>query len=207
MGGSIGVSSDCTPCCDVRLVYTVQDGVQKGPILNNRNNNQESSVAIYNTHTDAEAAVKELQDSGIDVALLSIVGKDHRTGDHVVGYHKTGDRVLKYWVKLGAFWGGIWNLVGEAFFWMPGVGPILVGGPLVSSIVSALEGPTANNALDVLESALLTMGIPKSSAISYESALRANKFLLIVHGVNGDASRAKEILKKTEPIELAAHGD
>lgn len=164
-------------------------------------------MAIYNTHTDAEAAVKELQDSGIDRALLSIVGRDYRTGDHVVGYHNTGDRFLKYWVKLGAFWGGIWNLVGEAFFWMPGVGPILVGGPLVSSIVSALEGATVQNSLNVLGSALHTMGIPESSAIGYESALRANKFLLIVHGGNGDASRAKEILRKTEPIELAAHSD
>jgi hypothetical protein len=164
-------------------------------------------VAIYNTHTDAEAAVKNLQDSGIDMKLLSIVGKDYRPEDHVVGYYKTGDR-LRYWGKLGAFWGGIWNLlVGEAFFWMPGVGPILVGGPLVSSIVSALEGATVHNGLTALGSALHTMGIPKSSVINYESALKANKFLLIVHGENGDASKAKEILRNTEPIELAAHGD
>ncbi len=171
--------------------------------MNDGNNN--SAVAIYNTHTDAEAAVKELRDSGIDMTLLSIVGKDYRTKGHVVGYHETGDRFVKYWVKLGAFWGGIWNLVGEAFFWMPGVGPILVGGPLVSSIVGALEGVTVHNPLTVLGSALYTMGIPRSSAISYESALRANKCILIVHGANGEASRAKEILRKTEPIELAAH--
>jgi hypothetical protein len=78
-------------------------------------------VAIYNTHTDAEAAVKNLQTAGIDMELLSIVGKDYRTEDHVVGYYwKTDDR-LKYWGKLGAFWGGVWSLrTGEAFFWMPG---------------------------------------------------------------------------------------
>jgi len=175
--------------------------------LNTSRKNQSSAVAIYNTHTDAEAAVKELQDSGIDMKLLSIVGKDYRTEDHVVGYYKTGDR-LKYWGKLGAFWGGIWGLLlGEAFFWMPGVGPILVGGPLVSSIVGALEGATVHNGLTALGSALHTMGIPKSSVINYESALKANKFLLVVHGANGEASRANEILRKTEPIEVTAHGD
>ena len=94
---------------------------------------------------------------------------------------------------------------GAAFFWMSGVGPILVGGPLVSSIVGALEGATVHNGLTAIGSALHSMGIPKSSVINYESALRANKFLLVVHGANGEASRANGILRKTEPIELAAH--
>jgi hypothetical protein len=175
--------------------------------LNTKSKNHRSAVAIYNTHTDAEAAVKDLQTAGIDMKLLSIVGKDYRTEDHVVGYYKTGDR-LKYWGKLGTFWGGIWSLlIGEAFFWMPGVGPILVGGPLVSTIVGALEGATVHNGLTALGSALHTIGIPKINVINYESALKANKFLVIVEGTNGEASRVNEILRKTEPIELAAHGD
>src|SRR5207248_9062630 len=115
-----------------------------------------------------EAAVKELQGSGIDMKLLSIVGKDYRTEDHVVGYYNTGGS-LKYWGKLGAFWGGIWQLlVGEAFFWMPGVGPILVGGPLVSSIVGALEGARVQHGLTALGSALHSMGMPKTNMIAYE---------------------------------------
>jgi heat induced stress protein YflT len=176
-------------------------------MLNKNNNKQSSAVAIYNTHTDTEAAVKELQTAGIDTELLSIVGKDYRTEDHVVGYYKAGER-LKYWGKLGAFWGEIWSLLkGEAFFWMPGVGPILVGGPLVSSIVGALEGAKVHHGLTALGSALHAMGMPKANVISYESALNANKFLLVVHGANGEASKASEILRKTGAIELTAHGD
>jgi hypothetical protein len=177
-------------------------------MLNKNNNKQSSAVAIYNTHTDAEAAVEELQTAGIDMKLLSIVGKDYRTEDHVVGYYKTGER-LKYWGKLGAFWGEIWGLLkgGEAFFWMPGVGPILVGGPLVSSIVGALEGAKVQHGLTALGSALHSMGMPKTNVIAYESALKANKFLLVVNGANGEASKASEILRKTEAIELTSHGD
>jgi hypothetical protein len=170
-------------------------------------NSQSSTVAIYNTHTDAEAAVKQLQNSGVDMQLLSIVGKDYRPEDHVVGYYKTDDR-LKYWGKLGAFWAGIWGcLTGEAFFWMPGVGPILVGGPLVTSIVGALEGATVHNGLTPLGCALHTMGMPKNSVINYESALKANKFLLVVHGANAKASEAGDILRRTDAIEISAHDD
>ncbi len=63
-------------------------------------------VAIYNTHTEAEAAIKELKRAALDIAKLSIVGKDYHTEEHVVGYYNAGDR-MKYWGKLGALWGSI----------------------------------------------------------------------------------------------------
>ena len=44
-----------------------------------------SVVAIYPSHSAAEAAVKELQQSGFDMKKLSIVGRDYHTDEHVVG--------------------------------------------------------------------------------------------------------------------------
>ena len=61
-------------------------------------------VAIYDSHTQAEEAVKELQKSGFDMKKLSIVGKDYHTEEQVVGYYNTGDR-MKYWGKLGRLLG------------------------------------------------------------------------------------------------------
>ena len=166
---------------------------------------QHSAVAIYNTHIAAEAALKVLQAAAIDIEHVSIAGKDRRTEEHVVGYCDAGDR-LKYWGKLGAFGGGVWDLVlGAAFFWMPGLGPVQVGGPLVASIAGVLEGATVNGGLTTLGAALHGMGIPRSSVISYESALKANKCLLIFQGAADEASDAKEILRKTDVIEVAAH--
>src|SRR5271154_5539347 len=93
-----------------------------------------SVVAIYPSHPAAEAAVKELQQSGFDMKKLSIVGRDYHTDENVVGYYNTGERV-KYWGKLGAFWGGFWGLLfGSAFFIIPGVGPLLMAGPIVGWI-------------------------------------------------------------------------
>jgi hypothetical protein len=46
-----------------------------------------SVVAVYDTHSKAEEAVKELQRSGFDMKKMSIVGKDYHTDEHVVGYH------------------------------------------------------------------------------------------------------------------------
>ena len=99
-----------------------------------------SVVAIFDSHTHAEDAVRELQKSGFDMKKLSIVGRDFHTDEHVVGYYNTGDRML-YWGKQGAFWGGLWGMLfGSAFFFVPGVGPLLVAGPLVIWMVGVLEG-------------------------------------------------------------------
>ena len=101
--------------------------------------NTNSVVAVFASHDQAENAVRELQRDGFDMKKLSIVGKDYHTEEHVVGYYTTGDRML-YWGKLGAIWGGFWGLLfGSAFFWVPGVGQLLVAGPLVMWIVGALE--------------------------------------------------------------------
>jgi hypothetical protein len=45
-----------------------------------------SVVAIFKSHTEAETAVKELQQAGFDMKKLSIVGRDYHTDENVVGY-------------------------------------------------------------------------------------------------------------------------
>jgi hypothetical protein len=40
-----------------------------------------SVVAIYKSHVEADAAIKELQKSGFDMKKLSIVGKDYHTDE------------------------------------------------------------------------------------------------------------------------------
>jgi hypothetical protein len=63
-----------------------------------------SVVAIFDTHNQAEAAIRELQRNGVDMKELSIVGKDCHTEENVIGYYSTGDR-MAYWGKLGGFGG------------------------------------------------------------------------------------------------------
>jgi len=162
-------------------------------------------VAVYGTHTEAEAAVKELQKSGFDMKRLSIVGKDYHKEEHVVGYYNTGDR-MRYWGKLGAFWGALWGaLFGSAFFFIPGIGPVLVAGPLVAWIVGALEGAAITGGLSAFGAALYGIGIPKNSVLEYETALKSDKFLVIAHGTAADVTKAKELLGRTGPAKIAAH--
>ncbi|GBE04428.1 MAG TPA: DUF1269 domain-containing protein [Nitrospirae bacterium] len=166
---------------------------------------QNSAVSIFNTHTEAEDAIRELQKSGFDMKKLSIMGKDYHSEEHVVGYYNTGDRV-KYWGKLGAFWGGFWGLLfGSAFFFIPGFGPIVVGGPLVSWIIGALEGAVVIGGLSAVGAGLYSIGIPKDSILKYETSLKSNKFLLVAHGTGEEVEHARKILVATKATETTVH--
>jgi heat induced stress protein YflT len=166
---------------------------------------QSAVVAVYATHVDAEGAVKELQRAGVDMHSLSIVGKDIHTDEHVVGYYNTGDR-MKYWGKVGAFWGGFWGLLfGSAFFAIPGLGPVLVAGPLVAWIVGALEGAAVVGGVSAIGAGLVGIGIPKDSVVQYELALKTDKFLLMVHGTASEVEKARSIIANTRHINVTLH--
>jgi hypothetical protein len=166
---------------------------------------ENSVVAVYRTHAEADRAVKELQRGGVDMHKLSIVGKGYHTDEQVVGYYNAGDR-MKYWGKVGAFWGGFWGLLfGSALFIIPGLGPILVAGPLVAWIVAGLEGAVELGALGALGAGLFSIGIPKDSIVKYETALKTDQFVLIAHGTAAEVAKAKEIIDSTNPVNSTLH--
>jgi hypothetical protein len=162
-------------------------------------------IAVYESHSQAEEALKALQKAGYDMKRLSIIGKDYHTEEHVVGYYNAGDR-MKRWGKSGAFWGGIWGMLfGAAFFAIPGIGPVLVAGPLVAWILGALEGAVVVGGLGAIGAGLYSIGIPKDSIVQYEAALKSDKFLLLAHGTTDEVEKAKGIMRAARPVELGVH--
>jgi uncharacterized membrane protein len=162
-------------------------------------------VGIFDSHIKAETSIKELQRSGFDMKKLSIVGKDYHPEEHVVGYYNVGDR-MKVWGKLGAFWGGFWGLLfGSALFFIPGIGPLVVFGPLVSWIVAALEGAVVIGGLSALAAALYSIGVPKDSVVRYETAIKSDKFLVIAHGTADEVAKAKKILETAGAAQIDVH--
>lgn len=152
-----------------------------------------SIVAIYDTHTETEAAIRRLLQSKFDMTKLSVAAKDPHS-DETVGYYMTGDR-MKYWGKLWTFWDILWALLsGWAFFAIPKIGPVLVAGPLAGWIVLGLENAAVFGGLDPLAAGLYNIGIPRDSLFRYESALNTGKFLLIAHGAADEVNRARQAL-------------
>jgi hypothetical protein len=168
-------------------------------------NDPNNVVAVYNSHTEAEEAVAKLSAASFDITKISIIGKDYHTEEKVVGYYSTGDR-MKSWGGLGAFWGGIWGLLfGTGFFLVPGIGPVLVAGPFLAALIGALESAVVVGGLSAVAAGLVSLGIPKESAVKYEAEIKADKFVLIVLGTAEELERARSILAGTSPISIEKH--
>jgi hypothetical protein len=156
--------------------------------------NLNSSLFVFDTHTAAEEAIRTLGQSGFDMKKLSLVGKGYHSEEKPMGFYTAGDRI-KTWGGTGAFWGGIWGLLlAPAVFVLPGLGLVGMAGPFVSMLVGALEGAVVVGGLSALGAALTQIGVPKDQVIKYEAALKADKYLLVVHGSAEDQAKAREVL-------------
>jgi len=61
-------------------------------------------------------------------------------------------------------------LLAPAVFFLPGLGLIGMAGPIVTTLVSALEGAAVVGGLSALGAALVQVGVPKDQIIKFDRA-------------------------------------
>jgi hypothetical protein len=161
-------------------------------------NASQSSFYVFNTHSEAKEAIEALNRSGFDVKKLSLVGKGYHSEEHPVGFYTAGDKI-RSWGSTGAFWGSIWGmLLAPAVFLIPGLGVVGMAGPVVATLVGALEGAVLGGGLSALGAALSKVGASKEEVIVYETALKADKYVLMIHANEDEVTKAHTILGNLE---------
>jgi len=164
---------------------------------------QDLPFYVFNTHAEAEDAIRSLSKAGFDMTKLSLVGRGYHSEEHPLGFYTSGDRI-KSWGSAGAFWGGIWGLLlAPAVFVLPGLGVIAMAGPIASALAGAFEGAVVVGGLSALGAALVQIGVPREQAIKYESALKVDKYILMVHGTPGEMSTALGVIESSRVWETA----
>lgn len=153
---------------------------------------------VFATHAAAEEAIRVLGHAGFEMKHLSLIGKGYHSEETPMGFYTVGDRI-KTWGGIGAFWGGIWGLlIGPAVLFLPGVGLVAAAGPFVLTLIGALEGAVVVGGLSALGATLTQIGVPKDQVIMYETALKADQYLLIVHGDAAEQARAQAVLEQVK---------
>jgi hypothetical protein len=93
------------------------------------------------------------------------------------------------------------------FLTIPIVGHVVVLGYLGAMAVSAIESAIVVGGASALGAALYSIGVPKDSVIQYETAVKADSFLVMAHGTRDEMARAKAILHTTNPSRLDVHAN
>jgi hypothetical protein len=156
--------------------------------------NANAAVAIYGSTPEVLAVIRQLRDSEFDLNKVSMAGKDQRLSWQVTGYYRNQE-ALRYWGGLSTLYNEVWQtLSGWGFFALPGIGPVLVAGPLAEWIVVALNNAPFFGDMTAVGMGLYSVGVSKGNISQCEEALRAGKHLLLAHGSAHEVGRARDLM-------------
>jgi hypothetical protein len=69
-------------------------------------------------------------------------------------------------------------------------------------LVGALEGAVVVGGVSALGAALAQIGVPEDQVIKYETALKVDKFILVVQGSDEEQRQARSVLEQSATLSL-----
>lgn len=151
---------------------------------------------IFHTEDQAGRSVDDLRASGFTSDDISVLRPDVQSSKNFAHEKctKAPEGTTAGVAAGGAIGGTLGLLAGIGILAIPGLGPLIAAGP----IVSALAGLGAGGAVGGCIGALVGMGIPEYEAKRYEGQIKQGGVLLSVHcDTSEQIIRAKELLKQT----------
>jgi len=152
---------------------------------------QTAAIGLFRDPAQAQRAVRALKQAGFRDDEIGVLSPDTRKGGE--GRDGVGEHVVEgatVGVAAGAGAGALWAL-GIAAHLLPGIGPVVAGGILVSLLSSA----AGTAAVGGLVGALIGLGVPEDEARYYESEVTAGRTIVSVQAV-GRAAEALAILRE-----------
>ena len=159
------------------------------------------AVGVFNTRSEAEHALHELNNSGFPMDKISVIAKDGDKQADIAGVdvqEKVGNKADEG-ASAGALTGGVLGgatglLVGLGALAIPGVGPIVLAGQVATTLATTLAGGAIGAATGGLIGALVGLGIPEERARAYNDRVSRGHYLVMVDGNDAEIARAESVL-------------
>ena len=149
-------------------------------------------VGVFEDHTMAERAVDALENAGFNSDQIGFVRRDQGTDGQAGGtMEKTNDTAGG--AVTGAVSGGILGgiLGAAAALLIPGIGPVVAGGILATTLTGAAVGAAAGGLLG----GLTKMGVPEEEARYYQGEFEQGRTIVTVRA-DGRQQEAIDILRR-----------
>jgi hypothetical protein len=166
-----------------------------------------SVFGIYRDRPSVEEAVDTLRAAGFRNTDISVLFQENEgTKDLAHEKNTKAPEGATTGGILGGITGGVlgWLTGIGALATIPGLGPLIVAGP----IVAALAGVGAGGTFGGMIGALVGMGVPEYEAKRYEGRIKLGGALMSVHCDNDDwVKRAKDLLRRTGGEDIGSAGE
>jgi hypothetical protein len=164
-------------------------------------------IGIFEPTTNTEHLINDLQADGYNPRDVSIVMRDR---NDVEGMHETtGAEVLgdtAGGLATGAVVGGIMGLL--AAIAIPGVGGILVGGPIAAALgltgvaATAASGAVTGAIAGGLIGALMGLGLPREEAERYQERIKEGAILVAVPASDAGVLDVESLFRDYQAMEV-----
>jgi hypothetical protein len=172
-----------------------------GIAVTTRRQKMRTITGLFDTHDQADRAVRTLKDAGIASDDISIVannaeGVPTTDGDNVADDAGTG-------AGIGAAVGGAGGLLtGLGMLAIPGIGPVVAGGWLLSTVVGAAAGAVVGGATGGLIGALTDAGVDERDAHVYAEGVRRGGILVTARVDDTRADAAQAMLQSDNGVNI-----
>jgi uncharacterized protein (TIGR02271 family) len=132
-------------------------------------------VGLFTDRSDAESAIRELKDAGFSEKQIGVAMRDRDEQRQLL--EDTGTTTAEgaaVGAVSGGVVGGLIGLLGSLL--IPGVGPIVAGGVLASTLAGAGVGAAAGGIIG----ALMGLGVPEADAQHFDRGIRSGGVLVTV---------------------------
>lgn len=148
-------------------------------------------VKTFDDAAEAERAVHALHEAGFARDDLGWISRSRRTSNV-----ETASAAMEGAAVGGALGGLAGLLIGFAALAVPGIGPVVVAGPLVTTLAGAGVGAAAGGIID----ALVHLGVPESEARDHASRVgKGGAIVTVTVDDEEEELRAREILDGHRP--------
>jgi hypothetical protein len=174
---------------------------------------QRTVSRLFDTRGQAENAIRDLESAGFPHQDLSIVaaqrgGTEERSfADRDVDHENDAAGGAGKGAATGGVIGaGAGLLAGLGILAIPGLGPVVAAGWLVSTAVGAVAGAAAGGAAGGILGALKDAGIKDEDAHVYAEGVRRGGALVSVRADEARADEAQAILDRSGGVDASVRG-
>jgi hypothetical protein len=154
-------------------------------------------VGVFRTLEDAKAAIRGLEQLHISPEKISLVAHSVQRELPNKQPLKPGDDTERTAAKGAGLGGLVGLLLGAPLLMIPGVGPVLLAGPLATGITGAIVGGFLG--------AMRGWGVHHDHVIDYEQKVKKGFTLVVVNGTPDMLAEAKKMMHSAEAQEVHLH--
>lgn len=158
---------------------------------------QQCVVAVYDEFPQAVEAIQALEKSPFPNDQVSLATGSLSPDVMAEEALEYGDKTTGTTAKGAGIGGLVGLLLGVPLLLIPGIGPMLLAGPIFTGATGAVVGGFLG--------ALKGWGVHEDHLLEYEQMVRNGKILVVAGGEPDDVAEAKRVLQETDTDRLKLH--